>query len=329
MFGTKFEGKIFNVLSKEKSQENLIFSPISIEVTLALGYFATRGETRREIGDLLDLEADSSVVEQDYNSLIDGAGAKYNMSIVNKIWLKKSLQVRSCFQDIAKRSFNSEVSNVDFGDSSKAVDEINDWIDKATHHKITDAIQQKSVGHDTLMVLLNVVYFKGQWENQFKASKKPGKFWNHGETLVPVNTMSNLRSIPYGELKEINAIAVEIPYKMNGLSMLILLPKETNGLHDMEEQLASLDVLDLVKGRLNHRLVKAVLPKFTIKNNLDLVRALSKVGVHKIFTNSADFSGLLLDNKSAKVSTAEHTAFIDVNEEGTEAAAATSEFPVY
>lgn len=317
---------MFSVLSKEKSGENLIFSPISIEVALALGYFATKGNTRREIGDLLDLKADSSMVEQSYDKLIDGASDKYNMSIVNKIWLKKSLEVRSRFQDIAKRSFNSEVSKVDFGDSAKVVGEINDWVAEATHHKITDVISKDSVNQDTLLVLLNAVYFKGQWENKFKPSKKPGKFWNHGKTMVAVSSMSNSRSILYGELRELNAVAVEIPYKTNRLSMLILLPTETNGLHDMEDKLASLDVLELVKDRLSHRLVKLVLPRFTIKSEVDLVKVLAKVGVSEIFTSSADFSGLLsASGDHAKVSAAKHTAFIDVNQDGTEAAAATSE----
>ncbi|KAL5287313.1 hypothetical protein ACFFRR_008296 [Megaselia abdita] len=324
VFGTKFERKIFNVLSKEKSQENLIFSPISIEVALALGYFATRGDTRREIGDLLDLQTDSSVVEKTYDNLIDGASEKYNMSIVNKIWLKNSLEVRSRFQEIAKRSFNSEVSNVDFGDSAKVVDDINSWIDEATHHTIQDVISKDAVNQNTLLVLLNAVYFKGQWENTFKLFKKPGRFYNHGQTIVPVNQMSTSRNILYGELKEIDAVAVEIPYKTNGLSMLILLPKETNGLPDMEDKLASLDVLELVKNRLFHRTIKVILPKFTINSDMDLVRVLSKVGVHKIFTSSADFSGLLSDSDDrAKVSSAKHTAFIEVNEVGTEASAST------
>lgn len=327
--GTKFERKIFNVLSKEKSQENLVFSPISIEVALALGYFATRGDTRQEIGDLLDLQAESSVVEECYDNLIDGASDKYNMSIVNKIWLRKSLEVRPSFQDIAKKSFNSEVSNVDFGDSSKVVVEINHWVDEATHHKITDVVSKDCVNQDTFMVLLSAVYFKGQWEKRFKPLKTPKVFWNHGRTMITTDAMSNPRgvNIRYGEFKEISATAAEIPYKTDGLSMLILLPNEKTGLQKMEEKLALLDVLELVKDRLTSRDdCRLFLPKFNIKSDMDLVDILSKVGVHKIFTSSADFSGLLSSSDGAKASTAKHTAFIDVNEEGTEAAAATSEF---
>lgn len=325
-FGTKFESRIFNVLAKEKSQQNLIFSPVSIEVALALGYFATRGDTRREIGDLLDLQADSLVVEQAYDKLIDGVSEKYNMSIVNKIWLKQSFEVRSVFHDIAKKSFNSEVSSVDFRDSSRVVDEINDWIDEATHHKITNVVSSDSVNKDTLLVLLNAVYFKGRWEEPFKAWGNPGKFWNHGQTMVNASIMVRTRRFRYGELKEINAVAAEIPYNTDGLSMLILLPKAMNGLKEMEDKLASLDVLELVKNRLSHSICKIVLPKFTIKSDMDLVEVLSGIGVQKIFSNSADFSGLLSDSERAKVTTAKHTAFIDVNEEGTEAAATTSEF---
>lgn len=324
--GTKFENRIFNVLAREKSRENLIFSPTSIEVALALGYFATRGDTRREIGDLLDLKSDSLVVEQAYDKFIDGVSEKYNMSIVNKIWLKKSFEVRSRFHDIAKKAFNSEVSSVDFSDSAKVVDEINNWIDTATHHKITNVVSRDSVHQDTLLVLLNAVYFKGQWEEPFKSWGTPGKFWNHGQTKVNASIMVRTRSFQYGELKEINAIAVEIPYKTDGLSMLILLPKEINGLQDMEEKLASLDVLELVKDRLSHSFCRIVLPKFIIKSELDLIEVLSGIGVQKIFSNSADFSGLLSDTERAKVTTAKHTAFIDVNEAGTEAAATTSEF---
>lgn len=327
VLGTNFERKIFNVLSKEKSQENLIFSPISIEVALALGYFATKGETRQEIGDLLDLQTDSSRVENIYDNLIDGAGLKYNMSIVNKIWVQKSLEVRPRFQEIAKRSFNSEVSNVDFHDGARVVEEINSWVAQATHNKITDIVQ--SIRSDTLLILLNAVYFKGLWENMFKASKKPGKFWNHGHTMTSVSTMANARYIRYAELKEINAIAVEISYKTDGLSMLILLPTEINGLRDMEDKLASLDLLDLVKDRLSHRLVKVVMPKFTIKNEMDLVDVLSKIGVKKIFSSAGDFGGLLTDSGAATVTSATHSAFIDVNESGTEAAAATSEYTFY
>lgn len=295
-------------------------------MALALGYFATKGETKQEIGELLRLHTNSSLVEQIYDNLIDGANEKYNMSIVNKIWLRKSFNVRPEFQDVARKSFNSEVSNVDFDDLDGTIGEINNWIDKATHHKITKAVSKDCLNKDTLMVLLNAVYFKGKWQEPFKSWKTLGKFWNHGQTMINTKVMKCNRVVLYAELNELNAVAAEIPYNVEGLSMLILLPIEANGLQDMERKLASLDLLELVKHRLHPSRRIVILPKFTVKSDFDLVDVLSKLGVQKIFTDTADFSGLLSDSENAKVSTAKHTAFIDVNQDGTEAAASTSEF---
>lgn len=312
-------------MSNEKSSENLIFSPISIEVALALGYFATTGETRAEIGNLLDLHGNSSEVERLYDSVIDGAKDKYQMKILSKIWVDESLKVRPRFQRIAKKSFNSEVSNGDFTNSRKVAGEINKWVAQKTNNKIQNIISEESVNQDTLLVLLNAVYFKSEWEHLFKLQKRPGRFWNNGENMVEVLTMSSTRNYLYGYLKELNSFAIEIPYKNNELKMMMILPREKNGLQELEDKLNNINFMDLMKTRMTYREVKVILPKFTINNEFDLVQVLSKIGVNKIFVNSGDFGGLFESPRTTKVSSAKHSVFIDVNETGTEAAAATSE----
>lgn len=196
----------------------------------------------------------------------------------------KNYSVKKSFNDVATKSFASEAQTLDFSQSQQSASTINGWVEDNTNNKIKDLISADSLGDDTRMVLVNAIYFKGFWTYQFKPSdtfKAP--FYLNDQDSVTVDFMKTKKNFKYGHLQELDATAIELPYKDSDISMLIILPNSKTGLSALEGKLNTVDLGD-ISSKLYSMEVNVEIPKFKIEFDITLNEPLQKVvEVIKIF----------------------------------------------
>jgi serine protease inhibitor len=315
---------------------NLFFSPYSISTALAMTYAGTRGQTANEMAQVLHFTLPQAQVPAAFASLTERLNAvatnkQATLDIANSLWCQKNFPFTDAFLKLTRDSFGAEARSVDFvANTEGARQEINSWISKKTQDKIQDLLQRGQISTDTRLVLCDAVYFKGKWQSQFDAkATRPEPFFTAPSQQVQTTLMFqslrlrsrqfdnfSLFSLPYGATTDTNQPSV---------SMVVLLPREVDGLAALEAQLnaanlgqwlASADAAPEVKSEL-------YLPRFKLNCRLDLAKDLAAMGMPAAFGSSADFSGMN-GQRNLTLSQVVHQAVIDVNEEGTEAAAATA-----
>lgn len=306
-------------------KKNVIISPLSISTCLSLAACGAAGQTAEEMFSVLkyDGAAQKQSVTEQYGRVLAGLNANPTLNIANKVYVMNSYTVKASFGEVAQKSFYSEAESVNFADNEGAAKTINGWVEQKTNDKIKDLISSDSLSQDTRMVLVNAIHFKGTWKHQFdKQQTMPMPFWISATESIDVPTMNIKKHFNYGVFEDLNASALELTYSDGDLSMLIILPNERDGLSKLEEKLQSVNIADLTS-KMYSQEVEVALPKFKIEFDLDLKETLEKLGMGTMFTDKADFSDLLEQPDPLYVSKVVHKAFIEVNEEGTEAAAAT------
>ncbi|MGA1819644.1 MAG: serpin family protein [Thermoplasmatota archaeon] len=309
-----------------QEDQNTFISPWSIFTALSMTYEGARGVTAEEMESVLHLpenetERRSSFarVHNEINDMDDACEIK----TANAIWPQYDFPFLQEYIDIIETYYASKVENLDFvGDPEGSREIINDWVEEQTNDRIKDLLPQGSIDPLTRMVLTNAIYFKGDWLSQFDpADTRDRTFYVNGDqgSNVPMMTFDGEVELNYYEDDDLKAL--ELPYSGEELSMLLLLPKENDGLGDLIGGL-SVDLLDDVRDGLSEEKVSVYLPKFKLETEYDLIQPLTELGMPHAF-NDADFSGMD-GKKDLFVSGVFHKAFVEVNEEGTEAAAATA-----
>lgn len=189
----------------------------------------------------------------------------------------KGYSVKPTFQEIATNSFNSEAQDVDFAKNQQAAGIINSWVESNTNNKIKDLIKPDSLDSDTRMVLVNAIYFKGFWKHQFDKSLtfKAPFFINEADS-VDVDFMRIKKHYNYGIFDDLDATALELPYKDSDITMMIILPNKRSGLADLENKLTSINICDLSKNMYDTE-VNVEIPKFKIEFDIELNEPLKKV----------------------------------------------------
>lgn len=318
----------FDLYGKLREREgNLFFSPYSISTALAMTYAGARGDTAKEMADTLHLTLDESRLHRAFAALrydLLGGGKKrgYQLSVANALWGQKGYDFLTDFVKLTKDNYGTGLREVDFVRAAEAARKtINDWVEKETKDRIKELLAQGTVGPDTRLVLTNAIYFKGDWASQFKKDatrNQPFHLSADKSTQVPMMSQKG----KFGYLETDTFQALEMPYVGKDLSMVVLLPKKVDGLGALEKDLSA-DRLAGWLGRLREREVQVILPRFRTTSEFALNDVLSELGMKKAFTSAADFSGLS-GRTDLFISAVVHKAFVDVNEEGTEAAAATA-----
>jgi serpin B len=316
----------FDLYQRLRSGEgNLFFSPYSISTILALTSAGARGETAAQMTRVLhfppqaQLHPSLAALLRQVNA--GGAKKEYQLSAANALWAAKDFSFRPEFLRLARDSYGAEARNLDFAaDPEGARATINDWVEKETRDKIRDLIGRGDLRPDTRLVLTNAIYFKGKWGQPFKKDRtKDEPFRAAGGSRPRVPLMSQGARFGYAEADDFQAL--ELPYGGKDLTMLVLLPKDDN-LAGLEGQLSAV-MIDGVVGKLTLENVAVYLPRFKTAARLELGDRLKEMGMPLAFSDRADFSGLTLSPEELKISEVIHKSFVDVNEEGTEAAAAT------
>jgi serpin B len=308
---------------------NIVFSPCGISQTLALLTAGAGGQTKQELIHALHWEQPPTLMAPSFesqNRLIERANqGDATLLVANGLWFQRGGEPRPAFLQAARDEFGAEIREADFiGDAAGATHEINTWVGLRTQGKIPDLLAEGTLSAKTRLALVNAVYFKGKWEHPFAASGTAGRpFYVRPEEGVLALQMSERAGLKAVSGPDCDLL--ELPYHGGGLSMVILLPRAHEGLPALEARLDPSSLLEWLATLdfASVRNIHVTLPRFKMTYAVGLVPALKRLGVTAAFDPvDADFSAIS-GNRGLHVSTVLHKAFIDVNEEGTEAAAAT------
>jgi len=321
----KFAFDIFKEIAlNEKNENNLMVSPLSISLALAMTYNGADGDTKEAFEKVLHLSGLSvEEINQSYQKLIGAllsVDPKVIMEIANSIWYRDDYSVEEDFLNINKTYYDAEVTKLNFSDPA-SVDIINQWVSDKTHDKIDKIIDQ--IDPLDVMFLINAVYFKGIWKYQFnKDDTKDEPFYNqNGDLLKNVKMMSFKEKISYTS----NDIfqAVELPYGQGNFNMIVLLPKYHVSLDNLVSEMNSANWETWMESLSDETEVNVYLPKFKVEYKKELIPDLTQLGMGIAFSDFADFTKIN-KNGGLYISSVKHKTFIEVDEEGTEAAAVTS-----
>jgi serpin B len=311
---------------------NLFFSPYSISTALAMTYAGANGETAREMATTLRFPIEGSTLHAGFAQLdarINGGGETrpFELSVANALWGQKGLSYRPEFLKLTETCYKAGLHPVDFAaDPDAARTLINRWVEDRTHDKIKDLLGSSDVGKDTDLILTNAIYFKGAWAVPFNKQLTKDEGFRTSDFLtelspVPVPMMHVTSEFGYLDDTTGGLQILSLPYAGKTLSMVVLLPRKTDGLANLEASLTSSKLGGWLT-KLSNQRVDVAMPKFKLECGLGLSQILASMGMPKAFTPVADFSGMTSDRR-LYISAVIHKAFADVNEEGTEAAAAT------
>jgi serpin B len=323
----------------EKEKGNLFYSPYSISSALAMTYAGAKGDTAKEIADAFrwKLEGDKLHAAQSWlmlDLLNRGQKGNYELNIANRLWGEKTEPFLKDFQEQLKLRYLAGFETLDFAaqpEPSRLA--INAWVKEQTRGKIENLLPPGSISNATKLVLTNAIYFKGNWDQQFKKSDtKNGDFIVSSSRKVTVPMMKQtLKENRYGKFglsddgsdKDGSVEILELPYKSKELAMVILLPS-TDAMNRLEGKLSSSQLRSwLDKVDVPNKQIRLSMPRFKMTQSFKLSEALKSLGMKKAFTTAADFSGMN-GQQGIFIASVHHKAFVEVNEEGTEAAAATA-----
>lgn len=321
-----FAVKLYQNLAAANSGKNVFLSPYSISTALAMTYAGARGETEKQMAQALQFGLPQKDLHPAFSSLMKSMesgtkGKKYKLHIANALWGQQGRKLLPEFLDIAKGQYEGGYREVNFRrDPEASRKTINAWVEERTNKLIKDLLGKNDITELTVLVLTNAIYFKGNWLTQFKKEQtKEAPFFVKPETSIPVPMMRQEGAFGYAEVDGTQIL--ELPYAGDDLSMLVLLP---NGdVREAEQLLARRSMPDL-RSLLETKTVEVFLPKYKLQERYSLSQALQDLGMVDAFDEMrADFSGMT-GQKELYVSRVIHQANVDVNEEGTEAAAATA-----
>jgi len=306
--------------------DNLFISPYSIFTALAMTYEGARGETAEEMANVLSVEQDNESFHTYMKNLyevLNTKNAEYNISTANALWVKENLQLLEAYLTIIREYYGGDATEVDYSNPTEAATIINQWVENQTNGLIEDLITADAISPLTALILTNAIYFKGIWKTQFDPVNTTNRtFETTAGTSVEAPTMSLVDTedvFYYTETDEIQIL--ELPYTGDDISMIILLPKN-NDLSSIIDTVDN-DMFSAWTESMVETNVDIYLPKFEVETSYKLKDYLIALGMIFPFTSAADFSGIT-GGKDLFISNVIHKAFIDVNEEGTEAAAATA-----
>lgn len=306
---------------------NIFFSPYSVSSALAMTYLGARGDTAKQMASVLRIPADQGEATRAFAALnkslnSGGENRQYQLDVANALWGAKGVGFLGAFLKSAQDAYGAGLQELDFEkDAEGSRRTINTWIEQRTHEKIKDLLAQGSIDPNTRLVLTNAIYFKSAWWLPFEERfTKQSDFTLAKGQKVTVPLMENTNYFPYLEETELQVL--ELPYERNELSMLILLPRHVDGLAALEKSLTE-ERLSALLSKLQGARMHVTLPRFRITSSFELIEPLRVLGMELPFTTNADFSGMD-GKKDLFISRVVHKAYVDVNEKGTEAAAATA-----
>jgi serpin B len=309
-----------------KQNGNLFFSPESISTAFAMAFAGARGSTASEMAATFHFALPPDRLHPAMAALLSGLNSEhpgYQLRVADALWAEKDLRFLDDFLKLTASDYGAGFNRVDFKTAPEAVrGTINQWVEQKTEEKIKDLLPAGSINAATRLVLTNAIYFKGDWQSPFKKAATADEDF-HLSAAQTVKTSLMHLTARFNYFNGGTFQALDIPYKSGELSMVVLLPNDVEGLAALEKSLTA-DALKQWAGQLRGgSRVILTLPKFKMTESFQLSKTLSELGMGEAFQkNAADFSAMT-GKRDLWISAAIHKAYIDVDEEGTEAAAAT------
>jgi len=308
------------------NEGNIFISPYSIFTALSMTYEGARKETANEMRDVLNVEQDNEsfhLYMKNIYEVLNKKYADYNISTANALWVQENFDLLEEYLTIIRDYYSGEATEVDYSNPAEAVASINQWVEEQTNNLIKDLISEDVIDPFTALILTNAIYFKGVWEIQFDPVNTTNRTFDVSSDIsVEAPTMNLVGTDDYFYYTENKDVQVlELPYTGDDISMVIVLPKD-NDLSTVIDAINSNKYSEWMES-LTEENVDIYLPIFEVEASYSLKEYLIDLGMAQSFTSAADFSGIT-GVKDLFISEVIHKAFIDVNEEGTEAAAATA-----
>lgn len=322
----QFALELYGKLREEKG--NLFFSPYSISTALGMTYAGAKGDTAEEMAKTLHFALPSDKLHPTFAAIgkaLNSGDPKrgYRLSVANRLWGQRGYHFLPGFLALTRESYGAELAPVDFArQTEQSRRAINAWVEEKTQGKIKDLLQPGDLGAMTRLVLTNAIYFKGRWSSPFdKGATKEAPFHASANQDVRVPTMHRTSGLAYWAGDGLKLVA--LPYGQGDLSMVILLPDQVDGLEALEARLTEKNLAKWLGG-LRQNQVNVSLPRFAMTARFKLAEVLKAMGMKRAFSpGQSDFTGISTKGDLV-LSDVIHQAFVDVNEEGTEAAAATA-----
>ncbi|XP_036044536.1 LOW QUALITY PROTEIN: serpin B6-like [Onychomys torridus] len=317
----------------EDSSKNVFFSPMSISSALAMVFMGAKGDTASQMIQALSLDKCSSSgggdVHQGFQALlteVNTTGTQYLLKTANRLFGEKTFNILSSFKDSCRKFYEAEMEELDFqGDTEQSRQHINTWVAKKTEDKITELLCPSAVNSDTLLVLVNAIYFKGNWEKQFdKEDTREMPFKVTMNEEKPVQMMFQKSTVNMTYVEELSTTILLLPYAGNELNMIIMLPDEHVELRMVEKEITYEKFIEWTRlDKMDEGEVEVLLLRFKLEENYNMKGFLCKLAMTDAFDSRADFSGIASE-RGLFLSKVVHKSFVEVTEEGTEAAAVTA-----
>ncbi|XP_070603265.1 serpin B6-like [Erythrolamprus reginae] len=330
---TIFALNLFKKLNADNPAKNLFFSPLSISSALRMVWLGAKGNTEAQMSKVISVSKDREV-HQKFEKLIseiNKPGAKYILSLANRLFGETSYEFLASFIESTEKFYHASLEKLNFKQASEdSRRHINAWVEEKTSGKIQNLLVPGIIDSLTKLVLVNAIYFKGNWADKFdKDNTQEQPFHINKNETKTVQMMFKREKYNRTYISDYDTSILEIPYVDNELSMFILLPQKiednTTGLEKLEREITYEKLMDWIKPEMMDLTeVELSFPKFKLEEKYDLKPVLRSMGMTDAFDErKADFSGMST-NKDLVISEVVHKTFIEVNEEGTEAAAATA-----
>jgi serpin B len=327
----EFAYDLYKQLSADK-EGNFFYSPYSISLALAMTYAGANGQTEEQMAEVLHFLLEDEELHAAFNKLAielnsrnevpEGSDAQgFELNIVNATWGQRGFEFMQAFLDVLAENYDAGIRLLDYeADPEACRQTINQWVSEQTNGRIEDLIPEGAIDEMTRLVLTNAIYFKAAWLHQFNEEYTYDDvfYLEDGSTVtVPMMHQTDRFSYVNGD----DYTAIELLYDIYDMSMVIIMPDEGT-FDDFESSLTS-ELVDSIIDSMSSGEVNLTMPKFEFESDFNLSDTLQTMGMTDAFSNNADFSGIT-DKADLAISDVIHKAFISVDEEGTEAAAATA-----
>ena len=301
--------------------ENILLSPLSTYYALLVAYEGSKNKTKQEFEKVLYLGNQGSIKNDFIHSHSRKSDSSSFYSVSNAIWLDKSVIAEEKYKKSVEQDYFSDFKQTDFANADSAISKINGWVSEKTNRRINEIVSSANVFSDTKMVISNAVYFKGEWLNKFEKQKTiSAPFFTSLENQYKVDFMNMTENLQYYENDEYQFISK--PYKSSDISFCIILPKKLFGIEEIEKKL-NIGFFKVILDSAYTAKTMLSIPKLKLESSYNLEDALKKGGLKTAFTNEADFSGIT-KGMPLMLSQVLHKTWIELDEEKTEAAAATA-----
>lgn len=322
---TTFAFNLYGKLTKKNPNKNILFSPFSISAAMAMTYAGARNNTEKQIEEVLQFSSQKELHANfsKLNTQLKNNTDSITLGIANGLWAQKGYTFIPEYFELIKTNYNTPLKNVNFKKKrcrKKAIKNINTWVEEKTDKQILQLIEPSDLTKETRLVLVNAINFYGEWMDSFKKEKTKMQIFKTLESEQKVEFMSQKNDYYYYNDDLISAI--QIPYKGNKQSMIIILPLKDNGIIELEKTCDSYYLKNILSD-MQKVSVELSIPKFTTESSAELKQTFEKMGMIDAFTKAADFTGMTEKN-DLKIDKVIHKAKIEISEKGTKAAAATA-----